>query len=303
VSTALNFAAPSAAAADRPAGYAAPRGTAVLRAQLRAVGLGVRRELAAAALLLAVVSVPMIAFHLRTPGHATDMQFAEMMVFVVLFAAFAPMAVWKGEAPSRRGYLWALPVERSRHTLLKVFAGWAWLMAAVGAFLLWAVGLARATGGTLSLGNTQIPLRSLPEGVVPTPADFVTQAWPVPGWLWLVPFAAATALYLLGSIVVLASDHPWRWIAGIALGFPLLLALGVLESGLWVRGLVEGRYGLEVLVTGCLLREVNLPTPADGFIRTDVFDPMPDAWPVAALLWTGIGLAGTLAAALARQER
>lgn len=293
-------------AADADAGgalHAAPRWAAVLRQQLRATGAAVRREAAVAALLLLALSLPVVLTHARTPGSATDMQFAEVMLLAVLVGLFAPMAVWKGEEPSRRSYLWAMPVERSRHTLVKVLAGWAWLMAGVAAYVLWAVLVARLTRGELSLGDTRLPLHPLPEGGVPGPGDVFVHRWPVQGWQWLVPFVAATVAYLLGSIVVLASDHPWRWFAGITGAAVLVMGLGTAGAQQALTGLVEGRYGLELLATGGYSREVPVPTPAGGVAHAGVFVPAPGAWRTAALLWTALALAGLLAAAFRRQER
>lgn len=304
MNTTLNLPAPSAAgAAPDAAGTHPPRWGAVVREQLRAVGTAVRLELIVAAILLILFSLLLLFFHAQTPGHRTDGQFPEMMLLVVVLGLFAPMAVWKGEPPSRRAYLWALPVERSRHTLVKVFAGWAWLMAAVGAYVLWALAIARATGGALSMGPTQFPLGPIPPGAEYDAAHYFTHPWPVPGWAWLVPFASATAMYLLGSIVVLASDHPWRWYAGLVLGLILTAGTGIDLGAEITRGLIEGPYGLEVLTTGGEARDVSVANPAGGQIRSMTYAPMPAAWPVAALLWIGAGLAGTLAAALRRQER
>ena len=293
----------AAAAVDGPAPHPAPRWGAVVREQLRTVGTAVRLELTVAGLLLMAFSLPLLFLHGMTPGHRTDGQFPEMMLLVVVLGLFAPMAVWKGEQPSRRAYLWALPVERSRHTLVKVLAGWAWLMAVVGAYVLWALAIARATGGELSMGPTQFPLRPLPPGAEFRAADYFTHPWPVPGWAWLVPFASSTAMYLLGSIVVLATDHPWRWYAGLVLGWMLAVGMGIDWGAEAARGLTEGRYGLEVLTTGGEARDVIVANPAGGRIRTMTYAPLPAAWRVAALLWMGTGLAGTLAAAFRRQER
>lgn len=300
----LNLSAPPAAnAAPDGGGAHPPRWGAVVREQLRTVGTAVRLELIVAATLLLLFSAIVLFLHWMTPGHRTDGQFPEMMLLVVVLGLFAPMAVWKGEQPSRRAYLWTLPVERSRHTLVKVFAGWAWLMAAVGAYVLWALAIAQATGGTLSMGTTQLPLGPIPAGAEFSAAHYFTHPWPVPGWAWLVPFASATATYLLGSIVVLSSDHAWRWYAGLVLGWGLMVGMGLDWSGEATHDLIDARYGLEVLTTGGEAREVAIARPSGGEVRSVTYVPMPADWPVAALLWVGAGLAGTLAAALRRQER
>jgi len=287
--------------AEAPAFHATPpRWTAVAWQQLRTVGLALRRELVVALLILAAFSLPMLVAHLRTPGRTSDMQFAEMMVLAVIVGVFGPIAVWKGEEPARRAYLWAQPVDRTRHSLLKVLGGWAWVMVAIAVFVLWIAAMARLTGGELSLGDTRVLVNPLPEGAAPTAADFVTHRWPVPAWQWLVPFGAATAMYLLCSIVVLFSSHPWRWFAGLIVGGTLVGILGEAGVGFgeWmIHTVVEGRYGLEVLVTGSSSEVVAVAAPGGRQVPALVYVPQPGAWLGAVALWTGLGLAGVLAAA------
>jgi hypothetical protein len=268
--------------------------------ELRTVGLALRREMAVAAAILAALSLPMLAAHLRTPGHTSDMQFAEMMMLTVVFGVFGAIAVWKGEEPARRAYFWSQPVDRTRHSLVKVFGGWAWVMVAVAVFVLWMVVLARLTGGELSLGDTRVPLRALPEGVARTAADYVVHAWPVPGWMWLVPFAAATAMYLLATIVVLSVNHPWRWFAGLVVGGVLVGVMGEAGVGFgeWVLNTgVEGRYGFERLVTGSSSELVPVAAPGGRQVQALAYVPRPAEWLVAVALWVGLALAGVLAAA------
>jgi hypothetical protein len=277
-----------------------PRWGSVAREQLRTVGLAVRREMIAGLCILVALALPALAAHLRTPAPTSDLQFAGMMKIVVIVGVFGPIAVWKGEEPARRGYLWTQPVDRSRHSLLKVFGGWAWVMVAVAVFLLIVAGVAWLTGGELSLGETRVLRGALSPEATPTPADFFTHRWPVPAWLSVVPFVAATAMYLLCSIVVLSSSHPWRWFAGLLLGFIFLAALGEagVGAGKWVaRSFFEGRYGLEVLTTGSSSHMTRIAAPGGGQVLTLVHVPRPGAWATAAALWTGLGLGGVLVAA------
>jgi hypothetical protein len=284
----------SAARANRPEAG----GFTVFRQQLRSVAAAVWRQAVLGALLLACLSMLLLVHHARDPGRPSDLQFAEMAMIAVMAALAAPLAVWKGEEPARRGYFWALPVDRFRHTLMKVAAGWALLMAAVGAFLLWAALLAWTTGGELSLGDTRVyvPPRA-------GAAGYVTQAWPMASWMWIVPFVAASAAYLLGSIVVLSTSRPWLWPAG-------LLFLGMvlqLVDVSWAHGaanaLVEGRYGMTVMVTGSGYEETVLVTAAGDRVRAGSFVPDAARWAIAALLWVGVALAGVVAAARRQQEQ
>ena len=280
-----------------------PAPGAVLGEQVRRVALAIRREaLLLAGVLLLFGTVPVLLAHWRTPGHRTDMQFDELMLVVALVGAFAPLAVWKGEEPSRRAYFWALPVERARHSLARVAAGWGWTMLAVAAIVLWVALLARATGGELSNGDAFIPLRPLPEDTPWSPQDYFYQAWPIPRWQWAVPFMAATTAYLIGSIVALASDHPWRWYAGALLLFTLLNAASVPWTRRATTMLVEGRFGLETLVTGSARAPVDVATPEGHVMRRHVLEPRPERWLLANALWLGLGIAGVLVAARGRRE-
>jgi hypothetical protein len=265
-------AAPAAADAPRP-----PR-PRVVRAEVRAVGDAVRRELVAAAVLMAGVTLMMLFYRVRD-GASAHFELVDMTWPVVILALFAPMAVWKGDEPSRRAYLWALPVDRARHTLAKVFAGWMWLTGLVAAYLAWALATALATGGRVSDGIAP-----------PASVDFTLNGHP---WLWLVPFVGATAAYLAGSIVAVASDHPWRWFATGFFGSGLLLSL----DSAWVeragQTLIFGPHGANALITATLTGADSLP---------GALSP-PGPWAVTALLWTGLALAGVVAAAHRHQER
>ena len=51
--------------------------------------------------------------------------------------ALLPIAVWARDERFGPGFLWTLPVDRRRHALTKVLAGWVWLMGGVALFVLW----------------------------------------------------------------------------------------------------------------------------------------------------------------------
>lgn len=248
--------------------HTVPHAAAVVREQFRAVGDAVRRELTVVGGVMGLLLLGVVVARAETGFTMTE------MIWPVVFAALlAPLAVWKGDEPHRRAYFWALPVDRGRHTLAKVFAGWGWMMGLVAVYLLWAVATAFLTGGHVSSGAE--------------PPRGVDLALGGRGWMWLVPFAAATAAYLAGSIVALATDHPWRWFAGAFFGTGIVISLKIPGGERVGEAVLTGRYGMETLVTGTPINQ--LPDAA--------------AWGMAALLWIALTLAGVLAAALRHQER
>ncbi len=266
-----------------------PRWQAAAREQFRAVGVAIRPEATLLAVLIAVLSVVglMAIFRARqNPAHNPSLDLSPEILIPAIFLAFlAPLSIWKSEEPSRRSYHWSMPVDRSVHTLTKNTSGWVWFMIAMMAFILWGLLMALITGGDLGLQREQA----------------------IPAWRWIHPFVAATIGYLLASAIVLASDHPWRWFAGIVLGFVLvtniLRAAGMPDLAMALQSVWEGNWGLEVALTG----STEVPTEVtrrDGTTMIRLID-RPDfhAWIRAALLWLGIGTAGVVAAAYRHQER
>jgi hypothetical protein len=73
-----------------------------------------------------------------------------------------PIVVWRGEERFGASFLWTLPVDRWRHALAKVFAGWVWLMGGVALFVLWSLALTLLSGGNILAEETLRVLRSLP---------------------------------------------------------------------------------------------------------------------------------------------
>lgn len=300
----LDGSAMNADAAFAPAAHRVPHAPTVIAEQLRAVGRHVRWEIGVLGILLLVMSGTMLVAHTSVPGHRSDMQFAEMALGACLIALFAPIAVWQGEEPSRRAYFWSLPVERGSHTLLKVLAGWVWLMAVVAGFLLWLSTLAWLTDGTLGLGTSLLPGREVWRTGDPLGAQIFYHPWRVAPWQWLAPFAGATVMYLLGSALVLSTDHPWRWIAGLLFAAVLVVVLGTEIGGRTVQAVSEGPYGLTMLIVGG--REalgVPVRAPTGRMLEVSAFVPDPAGWARAAALWTALSLAAVLAAAFRHQER
>ena len=278
-----------------------PAAGAVLREQLATAWMLLRAEILLLALVMAGGTVLLLVGHLRT-GRAGDFYLPDMAPVALLAGLLTPAALWRREPPARREYFRAMPVDRMRHTLARVFAGWGWLLLLVAAYLAWAVSLSLAFGGDVSLG----PLRTRalqPELVTGT--GMVDFGMAGNAWLWLVPFTAATAGYLLVSTVVLVADHPWRSFAVLVLAILLvsLLAQGV---GMGVPHVVHetvlGRYGIDALAIGLSNQRVDpslVPPTAEGWLS------LPDrrAWAVTTAAYVTIGLAGVLLAARKHQER
>ena len=172
-----------------------------------------------------------------------------------------PIGVWKGEERFGPGFLWTLPVDRRRHALAKVFAGWVWLMGAVALFVLWLLALALVLRRERARrGNAARAAVFLIRGRGPTRSGRAADVrWTPQPLLWLVPFTAATATYLLASALALGAAAP------AALGHRdrvsasccLVAARGRGERGLadrrcrpraW-KGSYDGPYGLDALLT------------------------------------------------------
>lgn len=273
------------AGADPAVFHPAPGWGAVLREQVRAVGQAVRLELLAAMGLMAAMTLVMVIDR-ATGGGEAHFTLVDMVWPVVLVAVFAPWAVWKGDTPSRRAYLWAMPVDRARGSLAKVLGGAAWLTVGVAGFLAWAVAASLLTGGRIGSGLQSVP-----------GADVTLSGNP---WMWLVPFAAALAAYLAGSAVALLSDHAWRWYAGLTFAGVLLLDFAdeTPALGRLVGAVLGGRHGFVTLMTGSPSGPVVYGGPEAAAPVLDL-----GAWLVAVLLWVGPALALVILAARRHQER
>jgi hypothetical protein len=268
-----------------------PAWDTVAREQVRSVGLALRREgvmFAALLLLLAWQLLGSVAAMLRNvdtdPSHhwrGTTLAFdTELAILVALAAFLLPRAVWRGEAAARRWYHAAMPVAEAEHTLTRVAAGWGWLMLGVLVFDL-ALIVVSAVGARMAAG---------------TPLVVVYPHAPGNAWQWLVPFTAATVAYLLGSAFVLASRYPWRWLAGITLGYTLAFSLigqyATPRRDAWrTYDLLKGDFGLFATITG--QRPVSHVIGAvDGreMLYTG-WSPDARTWLLGTLLWTAVGAA------------
>lgn len=163
-----------------------PRLSGVVREQIRAVGLSLRPQALVAAMVIGIVSLLIVIdiFRGKAATWFDSNEGPESIIPVLFF--LLPFAIWRKEKPFGPAFLWTLPVDRRRLALLKVFAGWVWLMTGLAALVSWELLLAVLAG-------------------VPNP-----QTLP---FLW---FVAGTALYLLGSAMAIGLRHPLLWLAGCA---------------------------------------------------------------------------------------
>lgn len=229
-----------------------PRGRDVVREQVRIVGQGLRREALIAAVVLGVVTSAIgIEMTRGSVGIQSDSWEATSIV-----AFLFPFAVWKGEKRFGPAFLWTLPVDRRRLALAKVFAGWVWLMIALAVYVLWLLALTLFSDATAMLPVT------------------------------LVPFTAATAMYLLGSALVLGLRHPLRWLLATV---SVLFLLAFLHQ--------YGPHDLRTLLISSGF--VSAMEHAAAAWRT-----LPDLaqWATATFLWLGAGLAALWAAASRHRE-
>jgi hypothetical protein len=296
---------------SHPALHATPRFPDVLREQVRVVALALRLPALVALAVLVLGSALAIAEFI-TGGGAVD--FAPELSMVPAFVGLLfPIGVWKGENRFGTSFLWLLPVDRRQHALAKVAAGWVCLMATVLFFLVWLFVLSLVTGGNI-LGEHTVQL--LPSAVIPEPRTLDPAALrsirytPEPVF-WLVPFTAATGTYLLTSAVALGIKYPIRWMIGVPLAVLLVSALGAAAHIDWLRLLAsrlmeavfDGRYGLDALFTAraeSLKTAIVLSTGK----TVSVWRALPDVgeWALATVLWTGVGFAALMAAALRQLE-
>lgn len=233
-----------------------------------------------------------------------------------IMGSLLPIAVWGKDERFGPGFLWTLPVDRRRHALTKVLAGWLWLMAGVAVFLSWLFVMASVSGEhvlprTINLLNSPMP----PVGLV-DPGTVRAVRWDPGPFMILVPFGGATACYLLASALVLGTRHPLRWVLGVAMSGVLTALLSEpLGNGFGIRWLavapgrvmellVGSRYGLDALLTA---RSETLSTTATlttaKSLRVWWGVPSLTDWGVAVTVWTALGAVSLWAAVSRHGER
>lgn len=260
-----------AATASTPALHPVPERGAIVREQIDAVSVAIRKEqwfFLGTLIAFLILGVYGALTHRQghSSGHA-DMEFgASAIVPMTLVALLLPFGVWRAGDRERRIYDWAMPIAQSTHTIVRMLAGWLWLMLGVVLYIAFVLGIEAivvvASGGPLSLH--------------------------VPAFVWVVPFTATTIAYLLTSIPIIGSERPWRWIGGIIVGY--LVAMVVLEVAQLhdlkraLQQVVGGYYGLTAAIFG------------DLRTRYDI-DPSFARWTGATALWGALSIAGVWLAA------
>jgi hypothetical protein len=233
-----------------------------------------------------------------------------------IMGALLPIAVWGRDDRFGPGFLWTLPVDRGRHALTKVAAGWIWLMASVLLFLFWLFVLTSITGEPVLPETLHLAASEALAAQPVDPGTLRTVRWSPGRLMWLVPFAGATATYLLASALVLGTRHPLRWVIGVGVFYAITsLVSGPINALLgmsWVNDapgrllnlLVGGRYGLDALLTARSLSLSASATLTTGkSLRVWWGVPSLADWGMATLIWTAVGLAALWGAVSRHGER
>lgn len=202
------------------------------------------------------------------PGHLLDEGIASLMFAAAALAVwgfFWPFRVWRGEVPSRRGYHWAMPIDRMTHDLLRVAGGAVWLL-------------------VLALCVVSVAL------VASALAGHAGRFAELTPFFWFSVFAAPMLLYLFVSAALVRAEHPAGWVWGTLGGIFLVWTL-VEVAGLGFPAdafgpLFVGRYGLLVALVGPVWRETVIGAVPTG-----------GGWLVGWTIWAALALTAVLIAA------
>ena len=275
-----------------------PAMKAVWGEQLRVVGLAIRREGTLAALVLALGSLALIAFSRMPVLQAmVDGEVGQLVFdpgeppwgfFAVLAALLLPFVVWKGERRFGDTPLWSMPVDHRRHTLLKVAAGWVWLLAILGAALAWVTLTVLASGGTLGVDEVRLLVLDPAGAAAGTPSAMESVNWTTPWWEWALPFTSATAAYLLASTLVLATRRPLFWAAGLWVAGGVVLGIADFRDIDWIQRVSD--------FVAWYIGGDSFAWGMSGGIEVWTLLPSIKMWTASSALWISLGLAGVLGA-------
>lgn len=293
----------------QPGLHTTPRWRDVLMAQVRGIGIVLRMPARVALALATTVSL-LVAAEIFGNGEAIDFH-PEHYVLPGVLGLLLPISVWKNEDRFGAAFLWTLPVDRARHALVKVFAGWIWLMGIVALFELWLLAATLISGASPFTEETRRVLPSFSYGATFDPSAIEDVRWMPKPLLWLVPFTAATGTYVLASALALGARHPLRWIVGSVLGFFLfafvvadLADLGPNGIDRVLNAIVNGPYGIDAVLTA-RTESLQVGATLTTGDRVVVWRAFPDVghWAIGTLLWTGAGLIALVAAASRHREQ
>ena len=272
-----------------------PRPSRVLFAQLHLIAANLRRPAVVAAGVVALGTMFLIIDTAGDNGRQIDFH-PEHSVLPALFGLLFPVGVWLGEDRAGAGFFWTLPVDRRTHALLRVAAGWAWLMGVVALFGLWLLTIAVVSGGNVLGDETRLVLSSFSFGVRVFDPSAVQRVQLTPTALfWLVPFTAATAVYLFANALALGTRHPVRWIAASAFAFFLIVGLADAAQAAssldrMLDKVIRGPYGIDTLLTArteSLQVSATLTTGESVVVWRAL--PNINQWAIATALWITVG--------------
>jgi len=282
----------------------------VILTQVRLIG-GALHKPALVATGLVLLTTMLVAIE-WTDSRAPIAFRPEHYILPAILAVLSPIGIWTKEERFGAGLFWTLPVDRRRHALTRVFAGWIWLMATVALLMAWLLALTVLTGGSvLTEEDRRVLVSATASGGPLDPRELQMVRWGPEPVLWLVPFSGATGAYLFASALTLGARHPVRWIAAAVFGFLLVVSLAeaanaealIAGSNALLRTFVEGRYGADAVLTARTESLQISATLSNGDVVI-VWKALPDvrAWAAATLLWTGAGLVLLWAAASRHRE-
>jgi hypothetical protein len=168
----------------------------------------------------------------------------EISTVIVAIALLLPLALWQDEPPARRDYHLVMPMRASTHTLIRVLAGWLWMMVITALYLTAVVAVPAVVGW--------VP------GALPTHVIYFT--W----WEWLVPFTAATVAYVFASAAAVGARRPLVWLGGAVIlyagGVTLLVMLQMPDAAATLLKGFAGFYGAAAAMAGQVEGTAGVPS-------------------------------------------